>query len=146
MKVILLKDLEGKGVKGDLIEVAPGYAHNFLFRNGIAQMADSQNLSEFKNREMARERREKIEREENTTIASKLNGKTIKLTAKAGQGKLFGAITNNEVAEALKKEFDVDVDRKKIEMEDIKSFGTFDAEIRLMAGVSASIFVNVTEE
>lgn len=148
MKVVLLQDVKGTGKKGQLVQVSDGYARNFLLPRKFAKEANAQVLSELKNAESAREWRRKKETEEAQAAAAAIQGKTVHLYAKAGQGgKLFGSITAKEVAEELKKSFHVDVDKRKISMDgDIRAFGTYECEVKLYAGVSAKLYVLVGEQ
>ena len=132
MKVILTQDVKGSGKKGQLIEVSDGYARNFLLARKLAIEASAQNMNVLKAAEAA---------------AKTLAGKSVKILAKAGAGgKLFGSVTAKEVSDELKKQMGVDVDKKKIALgSDIKAFGTYSAEVKLYAGVSAQIFVTVAE-
>ena len=103
-------------------------------------------MSELKNKENAEKFRIATETAEAQKNAERIKGKTIKLTAKAGQnGKLFGSVTSKEVSEKLKAEYGISVDKRKITMEDIKAFGTFEAEVKLYTGISAKIYVMVGE-
>ncbi|MBQ3150216.1 MAG: 50S ribosomal protein L9 [Clostridia bacterium] len=146
MKVILTQDVKGLGKKGEMVNAADGYARNFLFPRGLASEANAQAMSELKNREQAAEHKIKVDTENAQNAARDINGKTIKITAKAGQnGKLFGSVTSKEVAEALKKQIGIEADKRKIAMDDIKTFGTFEAEIKLYQGISAKFFVSVSE-
>ena len=146
MKVVLLQDVKSLGKKGELVNVSDGYARNFLFPRKLAGEANSQAMSELKNRENAEKHRLAVELENSKKFAESLEGKTVKITAKAGaNGKLFGSVTTKDIAEAISKQFSVDVDRHKIICDDIKNCGTFPAEIKFPQGVSASIFVLVTE-
>lgn len=147
MKVILKQDVKGSGKKGQLIEVSDGYARNFLLARGLAMEATAQNLNVLKAKEAAVAHRAQVEREQAESAAKALNGKTVKMTAKAGTGgRLFGSVTSKEIAEELKKQLGVEVDKKKIVLEsDIKAFGTYSAEIKLYNGVSAKISVMVSE-
>ncbi len=146
MKVILKADVKGLGKKGQLVNASDGYARNFLFPKNLAVEANAQAMSELKNKENAEKFRIATETAAAQKNAERINGKTIKLTAKAGQsGKLFGSITSKEVAEKLKAEYDISVDKRKINMEDIKAFGTFEAEVKLYTGISAKIYVMVGE-
>lgn len=146
MKVILKQDVRGQGKKGELVNVSDGYARNFLFPRGLAMEADAQAMNELKNKEEAARFHAEQERKAALETAEKLKGKTLKLTAKAGQGgRLFGAVTTKEVAEALKTQYKIEVDKRKISMTDIKAFGSYEAEIRLHAGIAASITVMVSE-
>ena len=146
MKVILKQDVRGQGKKGELVNVSDGYARNFLFPRGLAMEADAQAMNELKNKEEAARFHAEQERQAALETAEKLKGKTLKLTAKAGQGgRLFGAVTTKEVAEALKTQYKIEVDKRKISMTDIKAFGSYEAEIRLHAGITAAITVMVSE-
>ncbi len=146
MKVILKQDVKGLGKKGELVNASDGYARNFLFPRNLAAEANSQALNELKNREQAEQHRKEVELQAARDSANALEGKTIKISAKAGQnGKLFGSVTAKEIAEVVKNDFKVDVDKRKITVEDIKNYGTYPAEIKLLSGVSAKIFVLVSE-
>lgn len=147
MKVILTRDVKSLGKKGELVNASDGYARNFLFPRKLAVEANAQAMNELKNREAAEKFRLETELKNAKETAAKIDGKTVKLTAKAGQGgRLFGSVTAKEVAEQIKAQFGVDIDRRKISMSDIKSFGTFNAEIKVYNGVSAAIYVMVGEE
>ncbi len=146
MKVILKEDVKGQGKKGELINASDGYARNFLLPRGLAIPADAQAMNDLKNKEEAAKHRLAVEKQEAEAAAAKLTGKTLKLTARAGQGgKLFGSVTTKEVAEELKKQFQLDVDKRKIVMADIKAFGSYEAEIKLPQGISAKMTVMVSE-
>lgn len=147
MKVILTQDVKSLGKKGELVNASDGYARNFLFPRKLAVEANAQAMNELKNREAAEKFRLETELKNAKETAAKIDGKTVKLTAKAGQGgRLFGSVTAKEVAEQIKAQFGVDIDRRKISMSDIKSFGTLNAEIKVYNGVSAAIYVMVGEE
>ncbi len=147
MKVILTQDVKSLGKKGELVNASDGYARNFLFPRKLAVEANAQAMNELKNREAAEKFRLETELKNAKETAAKIDGKTVKLTAKAGQGgRLFGSVTAKEVAEQIKAQFGVDIDRRKISMSDIKSFGTFNTEIKVYNGVSAAIYVMVGEE
>lgn len=146
MKVILKQDVKDLGKKGELVNASDGYARNFLFPRGLATEANAQAMSEFKNKENAEKYRIKVETEQAQADSDKINGKTVKFTANAGQnGKIFGSITTKEIAEKIKKDFDINIDKKKISVDDIKSFGTYKANIKLNHGVTAEIYVVVGE-
>ena len=139
MKVILTQDVKSLGKKGELVNASDGYARNFLFPRKLAVEANAQAMNELKNRESAEKYR--------LEVAAKINDKTVKLTAKAGQGgKIFGSVTAKEVAESISRQFGVSVDKRKVSMEDIKSFGTFSAEVKVYNGVNATVYVSVGEE
>lgn len=146
MKVVLKADVKGLGKKGELVNVSDGYARNFLFPRKLAAEANAQAMSELKNKEDAERYRIATETAAAKKNAAEIEGKTIKIPAKAGQGgKLFGSVTSKEVSEKLKSEYGITVDKRKIAMDDIKTFGTFQAEIKLYTGISATVFVVVGE-
>ena len=146
MKVVLKQDVKGLGKKGELVNASDGYARNFLFPKNLAVEANAQNMTELKNREQAAKYKIDTETAEAKKNAERISGKTIVITAKAGQnGKLFGSVTAKEIAEKIEKEFGIKTDKRKITVEDIKQFGTFEFEIKLYTGVSAKLFVRVGE-
>ena len=148
MKVILLQDIKGMGKKGDLATVSDGYARNYLLPRKLVMEANAQAMAEYNSREASRKHREEVERDAASQTASKLNGQTVKVTAKAGtSGRLFGSVTAKEVAEAIVSQFGVQVDKKKVSLAmDIKAFGSYEAEVRLYPGIAAKMYVMVTEE
>ena len=146
MKVVLLQDVKGLGKKGELVNTSDGYARNFLFPRKLAMEANSQAMSELKNREASEKHRIDTEIAAAKESASKIEGKTVRLSAKAGEnGKLFGSVTSKDVAEAISKEFGLKLDKRKVVVEDIKAFGTYPVEVKLYNGISASMFVRVGE-
>lgn len=146
MKVVLLSDVKGQGKKGELCNVSDGYARNFLFPKNLAVAADSAAMSELKSREEAKEHHKKEEIAAAKAAAAQLEGKTVVIKAKAGaNGKLFGSVTSKEIAAEIKSNFNMDIDRKKMTVSDIKNFGEYTAEIKLHTGISAKITVKVTE-
>lgn len=146
MKVVLKQDVKGLGKKGELVNTSDGYARNFLFPKGLAVEANAQSMTELKNREQAQKYKVETETAAAKKAASEIQGKTIRIKAKAGQnGKLFGSVTSKEIAEKLKEEFKLDVDKRKVVVEDIKQFGTFEFEVKLYQGISAKLFVSVGE-
>lgn len=146
MKVILKQDVKGKGKKGELVNVSDGYARNFLFPHGLATEANASAMNELKNREQAASYRIEQEKKQAESAASVLEGKILKIKARGGQkGRLFGSVTTKEVAEELEKQFNVNVDKRKISMDDVKAFGSYAAEIRLGQKISAKITVMVEE-
>ncbi len=146
MKVILKKDVKGQGKAGELVSVSDGYARNFLFPRDLAAPADNQAMNELRTKEDAARYHAKVEKEQALAAAETLKGKTVTVKAKAGAaGRLFGAVTSKEVAAALKEQFALTVDKRKIVMEDIKSFGAYPAQIKLHAGIVAQITVSVSE-
>ena len=146
MKVILKQDVKGLGKKGQLVNTSDGYARNFLFPKGLAAEANAQAMSELKNKEDAERYRIKTETAAAKAAAERIAGKTIRISAKAGQnGKLFGSVTAKEIAETLKASFDVNVDKRKISVEEIKQFGTYEFEVKLYPGISTQLYVMVGE-
>ncbi len=146
MNVILMQDVKGLGKKGDFVSTSDGYARNFLFPRKLAMAANAQAMSELKNREASEKHRLAEELASAKELAARLEGKTIKLSARAGSsGKLFGSITAKVVAEQIEKEFNVELDKRKVAVEDIKSYGTYPVEVKLHGGVSASLYVLVGE-
>ena len=146
MKVILKQDVKGQGKKGDLVSVSDGYARNFLFPKDLAMPADAQAMNELKNKEESQKFHQQEEKKAALSTAELLKDKTLKITARAGQNcKLFGSVTTKEVAEELKKQFGVTLDKRKIVMADIKAFGGYTAELKLPQGVTGKLSVLVTE-
>ena len=148
MKVVLLADVKGSGKKGELVNVSDGYARNFLFPKKLAKEANAQALNELKNAEESRAFKIKQETEAAQASADKINGKSVSILAKAGQGgKLFGSVTAKEIAEAIKKQYCVDVDKRKIDTKgDMKAFGTYECEVKLYSGITATVKAVVTEK
>lgn len=148
MKVILIKDVKGSGKAGDLINVADGYGRNYLIAKGFALEATAKNINELNGKKASEQHKLDVEKAENLAIKEKLNDKIVSISAKAGQGgKLFGAITAGNVADAVKKEYSVALDKKKISLaNEIKAFGSYTAEIKLSQGVSFKMTVKAVEE
>ena len=115
MKVILTQDVKAQGKKGDLINVSDGYANNFLLKKGLAKVATKQAINELEGKKGAEEYRRNQEEEKAKNIADRMKEFTVKLTAKSGkEGKLFGSITSKDVAQALKEQYNIEVDKRKI--------------------------------
>ena len=148
MKVVLLADVKGHGKKGELVNVSDGYARNFLFPKQLAKEANAQAMNELKNAEAAKAFKIQTETEAAKKSAERLEGKSVKIFAKAGkEGRLFGSVTAKEVAEEIKVQYNVIVDKRKVTLEsEIKQFGTFSCEIKLYTGVSAKMNVVVAEQ
>lgn len=147
MDVILNADVKGLGKKGELVKTSDGYARNFLFPRNLAVEANAQAMTELKNREQSKQHKIDVATQQAKEAAGKLEGKTIKLTAKSGKnGKLFGSVTSKEIAEKIKTQFSIDIDKRKVSVEDIKNFGTYTAEVKLYTGISAKVFVQVGEQ
>jgi large subunit ribosomal protein L9 len=148
MKVIFLKDVKGKGKKGEVKNVADGYAHNFLLKKGLAIEANNASISKLDAQKKKEEKLAEEELEEAKQLKEKLEGLTLEMKAKAGDGgRLFGSITSKQIAETLKKSFNIKVDKRKIEMNDaIRALGYSNVPIKLHSDVSATLKVHVTEE
>ena len=147
MKVILLSDVRGSGKKGDIVNVSDGYARNFLFPKKLAKEANAQALNELNNEIKAKEHKIEVQKNEALENAKKLEGKTIKISASAGEnGKLFGSVTSKEISKEIKNNLGVDIDKRKINLKaDIKAFGTYGCEIKLFNGITAKLNVLVSE-
>ncbi len=147
MKVILQQDVKGTGKKGEIVNVSDGYARNFLLPRKVAIEASAQALNDVATKERAEKHRIDMEKKAAQEIAEKLSGATIKMTAKAGQnGKLFGSVTSKEVTDAINKKFGTSIDKRKVMLPDIKSFGTYECKVKVYTGISATLFVNVGEQ
>ena len=147
MKVILLEDVKGAGKKGELVNVSDGYARNFLMPRKLAKEADAQAINELKNAEQSKQHKIAVETAQAQANAKMLEGQTVVMKAKAGQGgKLFGSVTSKEVANEIKQKYSLAIDKRKVVLEsDIKAFGTYKCEVKLYTGVSANINVKVVE-
>ena len=146
MKVILKQDVKNLGKKGELVNASDGYARNYLFPRGLATEANASAMNDFNNKENAKKYHKQQEIDAAKADAAKLDGKTFKLTAKAGaNGKLFGSVTAKDVSAVIKTDLGLDIDKRKISVEDIKQFGTYEAEIKVYQGISATIYVQVSE-
>jgi large subunit ribosomal protein L9 len=147
MKVIFLQDVKGSGKKGDLKEVADGYAKNFLLPKKLVAEATAKSISELEGKKAADAHRADVAKAEAQEFAKKISGSKITIKSKAGAGgKLFGAVTAANVAEAVEAAYGYTVDKKKITLPaEIKTFGIYPAEIKLASGVTAKINVEVSE-
>ena len=146
MKIILSRDVKDLGKKGDLVNVSDGYAKNYLIPRKLAVAADAAAMNELKNREAAAAHRIEVEKATARETAEALEGKTVKVSAKAGaNGKLFGSVTSRELAEAIKEAFGYEIDKKKIVCEDIRAFGTYPFQIRIYSGIQINMYVAVGE-
>ena len=147
MKVILLQDVKSLGKKGELVEASDGYARNYLLPRKIAREANAQAMNEYKNAENSKNFKIATQKAQAEQQKKMLEGKKFVMTAKAGQGgRLFGSITAKQVAEEIKKQYNIVVDKRKVVLDcEIKEFGTYKAEVKLYTGISANIDVQVTE-
>ena len=148
MKIILKQDIRGKGKKGQMIEAAEGYARNFLIPKGLAVEATPDAVNTMNLQAKAKAKADAEAKAEALAVAEKLKASQVKLTAKGGEGgKLFGAVTGKEISGALKEQFGMDIDGKKLVLEQpIKSFGTYEVKAKLGYEVSGTVYVHVIEE
>ena len=147
MTVILLQDVKGQGKKGQSVEVSDGYARNFLLPKKLAVEATADNLNAMKIKEKARLAQIEREKEAARETVKKLEAITVNIKAKAGgAGKLFGAVTAKEIAEALEKQHGISIEKNKIVLsEQIKTFGTFEVKCKMGYEISGTFKVMVTE-
>lgn len=148
MKVVLLQDVKAQGKKDQIVEVSDGYARNFLFPKKLAVPADAKVINDIKSKQSSAKHREEVEKENARALARKLSEATVKVTAEAGtDGRFYGAVTSKDIAEALKAQFAIEVDKRKILLDaPIKAFGTYKIEIKLYADISGKLNVKVTEK
>ena len=148
MKVILKADVRGKGKKGQMIEVAEGYARNFLLPKGLAVLATADAMNTMRLQEKAKAKADAEAKAAATEIAEKLKGLQVKVASKGGEGgKRFGAVTGREIAAALKEQHGVDIDSKKLVLDvPIKGFGSYQVKAKLGFEISGTVYVIVTEE
>lgn len=147
MKVILLQDVKKIGKKGDVINTSDGYARNYLFPKKLAKEATENSLHILNNQKENERKKKLAELEAAQKLAAELKGKEIKITSKTGEnGKLFGAITSKDVAELIKKQYNVTVDKKKVVMETIKVAGEFQIEVKLYPEVATKMKVIVVPQ
>ena len=147
MKVILLQDVKGQGKKGQLIDVSDGYARNFLLPKKLAQEATADNINTMKMNDKALQEKRQKEREEALALSKVLKEMTLIVTAKGGgAGRLFGSVTNAEIADALEKNHKIKLDKRKIVLDDpIKNVGTYTVRCKLGYEVVAELRVEIKE-
>ncbi|MDO5119902.1 MAG: 50S ribosomal protein L9 [Coriobacteriales bacterium] len=147
MKVILLTELRGKGGEGDVIDVAQGFAENYLFPNKIAQPATPGNIKQLEERRHNIAKREEKRIADADAIRAQLDGKPVVVDAKIGEeGQLFGSVTAAQVADAIESQLGVTVDRKRIGRINIKQVGTHEVDVNLYRDITAKVLVLVGVE
>ena len=148
MKVILLQDIKNVGRKEQIIEANDGYARNYLFPKKLAIEASKDNVAKLQAKQKSEANKKQAEINANKELAKKLEKMELTISAKAGDNsKIFGGITSKEISEELKKQYKIEIDKKKIVLkETIKSLGRFTAEIKFGDGVNAKLTINVTSE
>lgn len=148
MKVILLDNIKGVGKKDEIINASDGYARNFLFPKKLAVEANNENMSKLKSKKQSEQYKKDVNKENAEKIAKKLDDITLTIKVKAGEnGKIFGGVTSKEISEELKKQYKIDIDKKKIILnENIKNLGSFDISMKLFEGVTGKLKVKVISE
>lgn len=148
MKIVLRGDVDNVGRKGDLVEVADGYARNYLVPRGLAIVATKGTVKQAQAMQRAREVREAREREDAENVAGRLRDQTVRIQARVGEaGKLFGSVTSADVADAVAEQLQVELDRKKLDLsEPIREVGMHDVSLKLHPDVEASFHVVVMEK
>lgn len=147
MKVILLKDVKGTGKKGDIVNASDGHARNYLIPRGIAKEATQGGIKEVEHQNAAKAKRQAEALEAAKALSAHIATLQVALTAKSGEnGRLFGAVTSKDVSEALKAQHDMDIDKKKIVLDQpIRALGTWMLQIKVYPGVVADLKVVVSE-
>lgn len=148
MKVILQQDVKGKGKRGDLVEVSEGYGRNFLLPKKLAVLATSDAINLKNQSDASKAYKMAVGKEKAEEVAEKLKNNPITIEAKAGTGgRLFGAVTTGEIAGALKEQYGIEIDKRKIVLdENIKNFGSYQVKIKLFTEVIGTATVKVTEK
>lgn len=148
MKVLLLADVKGQGKKDEIINVSDGYARNFLFPKKLAVVADNKTISEAKSREAARLHKIETEKAAARETAAALEGVIVKIGAQAGaDGRLYGSVTTSDIADELKKQHNIEIERRKIQSDGaIKNFGSYALDVKLYPEIVGKINVVVTEK
>ena len=148
MKLILTQDVKGQGKKDQIIEVSDGYARNFLLPKGLAVPADAKAMSEIKNREASKAHKIETEKAAAQQVAKKLESVSVTVLAQAGSdGRLYGSVTAKEIGEELQKQHGISVDRRKIALDSpIKTFGTYNTEVKLYTEITGKVKVTVSDK
>lgn len=148
MKVLLLADVKGQGKKDQIVNVSDGYARNFLFPKKLAIVADNKAVAEAKSREDSRLHKIELEKQAARETAEKLQGALVKITAQSGaDGRLYGSVTSSDIADELKKQCSIEIDRRKIQMDGaIKAYGSYSFDVKLYPEIVGKINVVVSEK
>ncbi len=148
MKVILLDNIKGVGKKDEVINASDGYARNYLFPKKLAVEANNENMAKLNNKKEAASYKKDVEKQKAEELAKKIKGIMLKIKVKAGEnGKIFGGVTSKEISENLQQQYNMAIDKKKIELkETIKTLGSFNVSIKLFEGVIAGLKVEVISE
>lgn len=146
MKVILLANVKGLGKKDEMVEASDGYARNYLIPKKLAIVADSKAQNELKGKESARQFKIDEEIKAARALAARLEGTVVKIRSASGaDGRLYGAVTAKDIAEALARDFDIVVDKRKMEMDAIKNYGTYSVSVKLYTEITGKFTVVVHE-
>lgn len=145
MKVILLDNIKGVGKKDEVINASDGYARNYLLPKKLAVEANAENMSKLNNKKEATSYKKDLEKQAAEEIAKKLKGILLKIKVKAGEnGKIFGGVTAKEISDNLKSQYDIEIDKKKMELkEQIKTLGSFSVNVKLYEGVTGLLKIEV---
>lgn len=148
MKVLLLADVKGQGKKDEIINVSDGYARNFLFPKKLAVVADNKAISDAKGREDAKRHKIEVEKAAANDIKQRMDAVQVKIGQSAGaDGRLYGSVTASDIAEGLKEQHGIEIDRRKIQMDGaIKAFGTYDFDVKLYPEIVGKLHVLVSEK
>lgn len=148
MKVILLDNIKGVGKKDEVINASDGYARNYLLPKKLAVEANTENMSKLKARNDSKEYKKDLEKQDALKISEQLKGILLKIKVKSGEnGKIFGSITAKEISDELKKQYKIEIDKKKIELEEsIKTLGVVKVRIRLYEGIYGELRIDVISE
>ncbi len=147
MKVVFLKDVKGTAKKGEIKEVAEGYGRNFLIKNGYAKEATNQALSELQGQKRLEEKNAAAELQAAKDLKEKVEALEVTIKAKSGEGgRLFGAVSTKQIADALQKQHDIKLDKRKMESDGIRSLGYTNVPVKLHQEVKATLKVHVTAE
>ncbi len=144
MKVILLQDVKAQGKKGDLLNVSDGYARNYLLPKGLAKEADAGSIAEVKAKEAARKRREEEERREAKELGERIAALSVTVEMPSGsEGRLYGSVTNKDIAAALEAQHGISIDKRRIETVSLKTVGSYPVRVKLGAEVAVNLTVVV---
>ncbi len=148
MKVLLLQDVKSQGKKDQIINVSEGYARNFLFPQKLAIPADAKAVTDAKNRKDSQNHKIELEKQAARELSKKIGESTVKIVGDAGEGgRFYGAVTSKDIAEALKSQFNIEIDKRKFELDaPIKAFGTYRIDVKLYQGITGKLTVMVVEK
>ena len=148
MKVLLLQDVKSQGKKDQIIEVSEGYARNFLFPKKLAIVADAKAVNDIKSKQSSEKHRVEVEKANARELGKKLAEITVKIVGSAGaDGRFYGSVTTKDISEALKAQFGIEIDKRKMELDtQIKAFGTYKVDVKLYTGINGKFNVQVVEK